>query len=197
MNVHTAGYYAVRSGTVQCWPGSEVAALSNTASTQAACTANHHLSTSSAAAFRLSGMRSASPLASWTVSGENSWSVMLQITRPWALAGNVYGNPPACTAVLMACKRAAALNQPESEDSSSDESLLNELELNVKTKRRPRSPTGLGWKAGRKWHLVHQLRAHSIDNNPLDTRTVVWRAEVEPDVPGARTSERGRAMAVG
>lgn len=97
----------------------------------------------------------------------------------------------------MACKRAAALNQPESEDSSSDESLLNELELNVKTKRHPRSPTGLEWKAGRNWHLVHQLRAHSIDNNPLDTHTVVWRAEVEPDVPGARTSERGRAMAVG
>lgn len=97
----------------------------------------------------------------------------------------------------MACKRAVPHQLESSDYSSSDESLVNELGLNVRAKRILRSAARLGWTAGGKWHLVHQLRAHSIDNNPQDTRTVVWRAEVEPDVPGARTSERGRAMAVG
>lgn len=97
----------------------------------------------------------------------------------------------------MACKRAVPHQLESSDNSSSDESLIVELGLHVRAKRIRRSAAGLGWTAGGNWHLVHQLRAHSIDNNPLDTRTVVWRAEVEPNVPGARTSERGRAMAVG
>ena len=94
----------------------------------------------------------------------------------------------------MACKRAVP-DQPS--DSSSDESLLNEVGLCVRAKRLPCTPARRRWTADGKWRLVHQLQAHSIDDNPRDTRTVVWRAEVEPDVPGARTGERGTAMVLG
>ena len=99
----------------------------------------------------------------------------------------------------MACKRAAL--DESSDDSSSDdsqvESLLRQIGSHVRVKRRPRSPARLGLTAGGKWLLAHQLRAHSVGNSQHDSHTVVWRAEVEPDVAGARSSERRKAIVLG